>query len=82
MEPTIQSGSSVLVSSLPYIFKSPKLNDILAARIDGKVVIKRISKIEKNKYFITGDNPNDSFDSRKFGMIGRRDILGKVIYVI
>jgi phage repressor protein C with HTH and peptisase S24 domain len=79
MEPAIQSGSSVLVSSIPYLFNSPKIDDIVAVKFDGKVLIKRVRDIEKNKYFITGDNPNDSFDSRKFGMIVRKDILGKVV---
>ena len=82
MEPTIQAGSSVLVSSFPYLLNSPKIDDIVAVKFDGKVLIKRVGEIEKNKYFITGDNPNDSYDSRRFGMIGRRDIIGKVIRII
>jgi nickel-type superoxide dismutase maturation protease len=81
MEPTLKSGDTVLVSSLPYVFKSPQQNDIIAAKMDGKVMIKRITKEEDNSYFLIGDNPNDSYDSRKFGMIARKDILGKVIFI-
>jgi nickel-type superoxide dismutase maturation protease len=80
MEPTLKSGDSVLVSSLPYLFKSPQQNDIVAAKVDGKILIKRISSVKQNEYFLSGDNPEDSFDSRKFGMIARKDIIGKVVF--
>ena len=41
---------------------------------------KRI-KIEKNEYYILGDNYNQSVDSRNFGPIHRSLILGEVIRI-
>ena len=41
-----------------------------------------ILKIEKELYFLTGDNPSDSFDSRKIGFVDRKDILGKVFKIL
>lgn len=80
MEPLIKDGQKVLVSSIPFIFSNPKKNDIVAFNLDNKIFIKRIEKIENGKYFLQGDNKDDSLDSRKLGFIERKDILGKVIW--
>lgn len=81
MEPTIKNGESILVSSIPFLFSKPKIGDIVAflEKDSRKVFIKRIIKMNKNKYFLTGDNKKDSKDSRVFGWIGRREIVGKVV---
>src|SRR5690242_6724517 len=81
MSPTIREGESVLVNRLSYLFQSPKVTDIIALSDprDGKVLIKRIKKIEEKRYFVEGDNKNSSTDSRIFGMIERSEIIGKVI---
>lgn len=81
MEPLIQDGNTVLVSSIFYLFKNPKVNDIIAFKnAAGKVLIKRITKKENGSFFIEGDNKKDSLDSKNFGMISKAKILGKVIY--
>jgi|ERR1700722_5282809 len=81
MIPTLKAGDMVLVNKIAYWFSSPKKNNIIAFRDprDGKTLIKRITKIEGESYFVQGDNKNLSTDSRVFGMIRRSDILGKVI---
>lgn len=81
MEPAISSGSFVFASSLPYLFSKPKIGDIVVVQIQKKYIIKRISNIVEGKFYITGDNKNDSLDSRKIGWIERREIVGKVIKI-
>ena len=81
MSPTLHAGQIVFVNRLSYFFKSPKINDIVAAKVGDKVFIKRITKIENKKFFLSGDNKSDSFDSRKFGMISRKDIIGKAVFI-
>jgi len=79
MSPTYHSGQIVFVNRLTYLFRHPKIGDIVAARVDGKVLIKRISKISGNTFFLRGDNRDDSFDSGTFGYIFRKQLIGKVI---
>ena len=81
MIPTLQQGDSILVNRMSYLFRSPNIDDIIALYDprDRKILIKRIIKIEKGKYFVEGDNKNSSTDSRVFGMIGRVDIIGKIV---
>lgn len=82
MLPTLKPGDHVLVNRMSYIFKLPRKDDIVAVKDprDGKILIKRITKIKGSKYFVTGDNKEESTDSRKFGMLDMSDIIGKVIY--
>jgi nickel-type superoxide dismutase maturation protease len=84
MYPTFSASDIIFVNRLAYVFVHPQLNDIIALHDprDGKVLIKRIIKIEGKGYFVQGDNKNSSTDSRVFGMIGRRDIIGKVIRIL
>ncbi len=82
MHPTLKEGKSVLVSTLPYLFFSPKIGDIIAFKESNskKILIKRIIKSENGKYSVLGDNSGDSLDSRNFGKIDKNSIIGKVVY--
>jgi signal peptidase I len=41
----------------------------------------KVEKVPKNKVFVLGDNRNDNIDSRIFGAISTRSIIGKVIFI-
>jgi nickel-type superoxide dismutase maturation protease len=81
MGPTIKVGQTVLVNRLSYWFTKPKIDDIIALYDprDGKILIKRITKKNRTKYFVEGDNKGASTDSRVFGWIEKRAIIGKVV---
>jgi nickel-type superoxide dismutase maturation protease len=80
MAPKIKNQDSVLASGIYYWFFSPKINDVVVFSYKNNNLVKRIAGIKNGKYFLQGDNKNDSLDSRKFGFILRNQILGKVIY--
>lgn len=84
MSPTLNPGDIVLASSLPYLFRGPNINEVIVCwePRSRKILVKRIIKLDKDAYFITGDNPEESTDSNSFGPIMRRDIIGKVIFVL
>lgn len=82
MEPTYRSGDILLVSSILYVFRNPKVSDIVVVKDprDLRPVLKRITQIKDNSYFVVGDNKHESTDSRHFGFIHKKRIVGKVIY--
>ena len=45
----------------------------------GRLVLKRIKRLEGAGYFLLGDNPEASTDSREFGVVYRGEIVGKVV---
>ena len=80
MSPTLSEEDSVLVSSIPFLFAKPKIGDVVVFEKYNRMYVKRIDKIEKDKYFLAGDNKKDSFDSRRFGSVLRNQIKGKVLF--
>ena len=84
MSPTLSEGDVVLVNRLTYWFTPPDIGDVVVLRDprNGNVLIKRVTAIKGEKYFVQGDNKKYSTDSRVFGMIGRLDIIGKVIRLV
>lgn len=80
MEPSIKNGDQVLISGIAYLFRNPQKGDVIAFKnIKGEILVKRIHRIKNANYFVLGDNKNDSLDSRSYGWVLRKDILGKII---
>ncbi len=77
MEPILRAGQVVWVSKWPRV----KAGDIVVFRFQEEELIKRVEKLDGKKVFLSGDNPSDSLDSRSFGFVERKDIVGKVIGV-
>ena len=79
MLPTLKNGDAVLIAP------SAKLSvgDIVLARHPFKrsvKIIKRIGTIDaQGNYFLLGDNPAESSDSRTFGTVSVKNILGKAV---
>lgn len=79
MSPKISEGKEVLVSSLPFLFFEPRIGDIVAFWHFNKVLIKRIKSAKRNQYLLEGDNVSDSL---RIGWKSKKDIIGKVVYVL
>ena len=79
MLPAYKNKDKVLVNRWAYILFKPKINDAVII-FKKKVMIKRIKEDKNNKFFVVGDNLPQSTDSRDFGLIEKKDILGKVIF--
>lgn len=81
MEPAFRNGDIVLVSSFPYLFRKPKIGETIVLKKE-KFIIKRIVKINADNFFVVGDNKEKSIDSRNFGWVNKKEIVGKVILKI
>ena len=79
MNPSFTEGSFVLVWTW---FKDLREGDVVIARSQKRLIIKRIKKVKNRKYFLVGDNEKESTDSRSFGFVKKKDILGKVLFGI
>ena len=79
MNPTLRDGETVLVDRAAKI----ETGDIVVAKHpieQGSEIVKRVERInERGDYFLVGDNPEDSNDSRHFGAVTREYIKGKVV---
>lgn len=70
------------VLTFPYFFSQPKIGDVIIFRqvVPPFVLCKRIVKIVNSKMWVEGDNKEKSIDSRNFGFIDRKNIIGKIIF--
>lgn len=78
MLPELKDGDIVLVKPPENL----QVGDIVVAKHPFRKtpIIKRITEFSTcGKLFLRGDNPGESTDSRSFGEIPEKDILGKVI---
>ena len=75
MNPTLTNKKIVICTSL----LNPKSDKVIVFIQNKKEKIKRIKSIDAEKIFIVGDNVNSSTDSRDFGAINHRQIIGRVI---
>lgn len=77
MSPALKDGDLVLINPHAAL----EIGDIVLARHPFKQsvkIIKRIAEIlDGERYILLGDNPDESSDSRAFGAIAAKDILGK-----
>lgn len=84
LTPKYQEGDFVLISKIPFLFHAPQPGDIVAFHhpLYG-TMIKQVTQTDPQaqSLVVTGTHP-DSIDSRHFGPISRRSLLGKVIWHI
>lgn len=79
MLPTLKQGDCVFINPSA----KPKVGDIVLFRHPFKQsvnVVKRLAQITSDgRYFLVGDNALESTDSRSFGAISAKDILGVAV---
>lgn len=81
MYPALNQGDTVLFNRLSYIFKNPSIGDIVLVKKpkEPRIILKRVTEIKNDLYFLSGDNKKESIDSRTFGYVQKKYILGKML---
>ncbi len=79
MEPVLMSGDRLLVLRR----RRPRVGDIVAVadpRPGGRLLVKRVVALQGDEVLVEGDNRSSSTDSRHFGPVDRRAVLGRAVY--
>ena len=80
MEPSYLEKDEVI--TFPYIFSQPRIGDVIVFKhiVPPFIYCKKIKKIINDDIWVEGENKEHSIDSRKFGFIKRKNIIGRVIF--
>lgn len=82
MRPALEPGDHVLVNRWAYKFHPPTKGDLVVVRdpeTPRRFLVKRVSDVpDATQIRVLGDNADRSRDSRAFGPIASREIVGKV----
>ncbi len=82
--PLIREGDFVLVSKIPFLFGAVRQGDTVAfSHPELGTLIKRVDWVsaDRQQFFVVGTN-EWSVDSRQFGPVERKRMLGKIIWHI
>ena len=82
MQPLISSEAELLYSPYAYTQRSPAVGDIVVARhpfCSDLLLVKIITSLTASgEFWLQGLNQQESTDSRSFGAVPRRFILGRI----
>lgn len=78
MEPTLVEGDYLSCNTSRKAIRNIKVGDIIVFKRPDRFVIKRVTKLFEKAYFVIGDNKAHSTDSRVYGAISQKDVIGVV----
>ena len=79
MQPALRPGDRVLVAT----WLAPRVGDIVVLRDPEATrthTVKRVVGVREGACDVRGDNMNVSRDSRHFGLVPRRLVVGRVVF--
>ena len=85
MAPTLMPGDRILIRLLSADAPLPAIDSLVVAWHPTKAdtrMIKRLTSCHQGRLLLHGDNPSESCDSRQFGALERRQLIGVVTSIV
>jgi nickel-type superoxide dismutase maturation protease len=79
MVPALRSGDQLLVRWRGRQRRSVRPGDVVVVRRPDGLDVKRVQRHEPDGWWVEGDNPYDSMDSRSYGVVPDADVVGRVL---
>ena len=79
MRPAFEPGDRLLVVG-PWPVRAGQVVAFPDPRDPGRLLVRRVGHVGRAGLEVLGDNPAASTDSRHFGPVRRRDLIGRVVY--
>jgi nickel-type superoxide dismutase maturation protease len=79
MLPALAPGDRLLVVRSPLV-EAGDVVALLDPEVPGRILVKRVARLHALEVEVRGDNERVSRDSRHFGAVSRRDLLGRAVY--
>jgi len=84
MTPALADGQYVVAERISYLFREPRPGEVVLINTPphGRKLIKRVHNVQSDgAVWVVGDNYEESQDSRVFGAVPRRLIVGRAAWV-
>ena len=81
MLPTLEPGDHVFVDQRAYRRREPVEGEVVLARpgaLQGRVIVKRVGRVEPDRVWLISDNPAEGTDSESFGPVPLTELIGRV----
>lgn len=77
MKPALEDGDIVIA-----LKTMPRPDQIAIVRRGDQEIIKRVASLKGQRYYLLGDNAEESTDSRHYGHVHKKDIIGTIMMTV
>lgn len=80
MSPTLDDGAVIAIRRGRSAMPAPGQVVVVISPRDGRRLVKRCNSVATDTFAVSSDNPDGATDSRSFGSLSRRELVGVVTW--